>query len=100
MASAAGAQSPAPGTRVESAPAVQARCSADSRCAREPGSRGQLAARTPAKWTRYGTTLAGALVFLVGALTLSEYLGGWSIGIDQWLFHEAANTVATSEPSK
>ncbi len=48
IASASGAQSPAPGTSVASAPAAHARCNARSRSAGEPGSLGQLAASTPA----------------------------------------------------
>jgi len=52
------------------------------------------------KATRFWTMLAGALVVTLGALTLSEYLGGWNLGIDQWLFRDVPNTVGTSEPGR
>lgn len=54
IAAAAGAQSPAPDTKVASAPAAQARRNARSRSAGEPGLRGQFAARTPANTSRAG----------------------------------------------
>ena len=52
------------------------------------------------KSARFWMTLAGALVVALGVLTLSEYLGGWNLGIDQWLFRDDPNTVGTSEPGR
>lgn len=40
------------------------------------------------------------LAGLIGLLTLAEYLFGWDIGIDQWLFVESAGTVGTSHPGR
>lgn len=37
---------------------------------------------------------------VIGLLTLSEYLFGWNLGIDQLLFREAAGAVGTSEPGR
>jgi PAS domain S-box-containing protein len=58
------------------------------------------------KSTRFWTMLAGALVVTLGVLTLSEYLGGWNLGIDQWLFRDDPNLrddpniVGASEPGR
>jgi hypothetical protein len=37
-------------------------------------------------------------VALIGALTLSEHVFGWNLGIDQVLFTEAAGALATTSP--
>ncbi|MEG4205403.1 PAS domain S-box protein [Microcoleus sp. Pol7_A1] len=34
------------------------------------------------------------LVIVIGLLTLSEYLFGWHLGIDEWLFRDVASSVA------
>ncbi len=39
-------------------------------------------------------------VALVGLLTLSEYVFGWDIGIDQLLFRESLNAAGTSNPGR
>jgi PAS domain S-box-containing protein len=41
-----------------------------------------------------------AVVALVGALTLSEHVFGWSLGIDQLLFTEPAGALATTSPGR
>ena len=41
--------------------------------------------------------VCAVVVSLVGLLTLSEYLFGWNLGIDQLLFKEAPGAVATSD---
>lgn len=35
--------------------------------------------------------LLAAAVFLIGLLTLSQYLFGWDLHVDQWLFRDSAN---------
>ncbi|MFA7241269.1 MAG: ATP-binding protein [Sulfuricellaceae bacterium] len=42
----------------------------------------------------------GLLAGLIGLLTLSEYVFGWNLGIDQWLIREPAGTVGTSHPGR
>jgi PAS domain S-box-containing protein len=49
---------------------------------------------------RFWATLMAAVMVALGALTLSEYLFGWELGIDQWLFHDAGNLVGTSQPGR
>jgi PAS domain S-box-containing protein len=49
---------------------------------------------------RFWTTLMTAAMVAVGTLTLSEYLFGWELGIDQWLFHDADHLVGTSQPGR
>jgi PAS domain S-box-containing protein len=49
---------------------------------------------------RFWATLMAAVMVAVGALTLSEYLFGWELGIDQWLFHDADHLVGTSQPGR
>lgn len=39
-------------------------------------------------------------VSLIGLLTLSEYLFGWNLGIDQLLFREPVTAIATSNPGR
>jgi uncharacterized membrane protein YozB (DUF420 family) len=41
--------------------------------------------------------VCAVVVLLVGLLTLSEYLFGWTLGIDQLLFKEVPGAVATSD---
>lgn len=48
---------------------------------------------------RAGQACAAA-VALVGALTLSEHLFGWNLGIDQLLFTEPAGAPATTSPGR
>ena len=42
----------------------------------------------------------GLLAGLIGLLTLGEYVFGWNLGIDQWLFREPPGTVGTSHPGR
>jgi PAS domain S-box-containing protein len=44
--------------------------------------------------------LCSFIVFTIGLSTLSEYLCGWDLGIDQLLFTEAPQAVATSHPGR
>ena len=44
--------------------------------------------------------LCAAFVALLGALTLSEHLFGWNLGIDQLLFREAPGSPATASPGR
>jgi len=46
------------------------------------------------------TTVFGAVVALVGILTLLEYSFGWNLGIDQWLVHEAVDATQTVAPGR
>ncbi len=51
--------------------------------------------------TRQRAGLACAsVVALIGLLTITEYLVGWDLGIDQVLVREAAGTVATYSPGR
>jgi methyl-accepting chemotaxis protein len=70
-----------------------------------------MKANTAAGFVLVGTALALAakgraarvcagLVALLGALTLSEYVGGWDLGIDQLLFKEPAGAVGTFAPGR
>lgn len=43
---------------------------------------------------------AAAIVVMIGALTVSEYLFSWNLGIDQLLFRESADAVLTSSPGR
>lgn len=43
---------------------------------------------------------AAAVVLLVGLLTLSEYLIGWDLGIDQALFQEISGSPGTAYPGR
>ena len=49
---------------------------------------------------RFWATLMAAVMVALGALTLSEYLFGWELGIDQWLFHDVDHLVGTSQPGR
>jgi PAS domain S-box-containing protein len=50
-----------------------------------------LSQREPPKFPRRLATAFAILVAAIGALTLTEYLFGWSLGIDQLLSHEDAS---------
>ena len=49
---------------------------------------------------RFWAALVAVVMLALGALTLSEYLVGWELGIDQWLFHDADHLVGTSQPGR
>lgn len=59
-----------------------------------------LKAIRPSRWTRTLAQLFPAIVALIGLLTVSEYLFGWNLGIDQMLFREPPGTVGTSDPGR
>ena len=44
--------------------------------------------------------VAASIVAAIGALTLVQYVSGWSLGIDQALFSEDVAAVATSHPGR
>ena len=48
-----------------------------------------LSGREAGKSIKFWTTLIAVVVAVFGLLTLIEYLGGWTFGIDQWLFHDS-----------
>jgi PAS domain S-box-containing protein len=52
------------------------------------------------KQIRLSTAVMAVVVIAVGTLTLGEYLFGWELGIDQLLFHDAANPTGTSQPGQ
>ena len=54
----------------------------------------------PQAWKKSGMLLLVSLVLLVSGLTLLEYLTGYSIGIDQGLFMDAATSPGTSQPGR
>ncbi|HYX84957.1 MAG TPA: hypothetical protein VE777_08295, partial [Gaiellales bacterium] len=44
--------------------------------------------------------LCAVMVVVIPALTLSEYVVGWNLGIDQLLFHESQSAVGTAVPGR
>ncbi|MBU2603376.1 MAG: PAS domain-containing protein, partial [Actinobacteria bacterium] len=60
-----------------------------------------LSANDPAdnRFRRAGLVCAG-LAALMGLLTLSQYLFGWNLGIDQFLFREAVGAAGTSNAGR
>ena len=44
--------------------------------------------------------LCGLLAGLIGLLTLSEYVFGWNLGMDQWLFRDLADPLGKSLPGQ
>jgi PAS domain S-box-containing protein len=49
---------------------------------------------------RLTSAVVAVVVIALGTLTLGEYLFGWEFGIDQLLFHDAANPTGTSQPGR
>lgn len=60
-----------------------------------------LLSRSPlsSRRARAGRLLA-LLVALIGAVTLLEYLSGWDLGIDEFLFRDDPAAVATGSPGR
>jgi len=50
--------------------------------------------------TRFWAIIMAIAVIVLGALTLSEDLFGWNIGIDQWLFRDLSGSVKISSPGR
>jgi PAS domain S-box-containing protein len=50
--------------------------------------------------TRIWTAGLSIGVIALGALTLSEDLFGWNLGIDQWLFHDTGGLAKNSSPGR
>lgn len=59
-----------------------------------------LRAGTPAHPLRLAVRVSAGLVIALGALTLSQHLFGWNLGVDQLLFREAAGAIATTSPGR
>jgi PAS domain S-box-containing protein len=49
---------------------------------------------------RFWTTMVAVVVIALGALNLGEYLFGWELGLDQWLFRDADFRVGISQPGR
>jgi len=49
---------------------------------------------------RFWATMVAAVVIASGASNLSEYLFGWELGMDQWLFRDADFRVGISQPGR
>lgn len=49
---------------------------------------------------RFIAKSCATVVALIGLLTLTEYIFGWELGIDQLLFRESAEVVGTSHPGR
>lgn len=47
-------------------------------------------------FARYLAASFAIIVALIGALTILEYLSGWYLGIDNWLFNEPEGAIGTS----
>jgi hypothetical protein len=58
-----------------------------------------LLIRRPVGWSWLAFVLA-TTAGGIGALTLSEHLFGWNLGIDQLLFNEAVGAAATASPGR
>lgn len=56
--------------------------------------------QSPNRFTRRIAQVCACLVTLIGLLSLSEYLFGWNLGIDQLLFKEPLGAVGTSHPGR
>jgi signal transduction histidine kinase/CheY-like chemotaxis protein len=56
--------------------------------------------REPSPLLRLVGQIAAAIVALIGALTLSQHLFGWNLGIDQMLFTEPLGERATASPGR
>jgi PAS domain S-box-containing protein len=52
------------------------------------------------QWRRRIAKVCAFTAVLVGLLTLSEYLFGWDLGLDQLLFQESLEAVGTSHPGR
>src|SRR5688572_27633237 len=52
------------------------------------------------RWRRWPGRACAAVVAAVGALTLSEHLIGWDLGIDQILFTEAPGVFGSTLPNR
>jgi PAS domain S-box-containing protein len=64
------------------------------------GSLNLLAPGVPNRFLRLAALAAAFVVALMGLLTLSEYLYGWDLDIDQRLFSEPAGSIGTSSPGR
>jgi signal transduction histidine kinase len=51
-------------------------------------------------WARRAGQLLALLALMLGALSLSEHLVGWNLGIDQFLFREPPGALATLSPGR
>lgn len=54
----------------------------------------------PAPWTRPAGRFFALLAGTIGALTLSEHLFAWNLGIDELLFEESPGAAATTSPGR
>ena len=59
-----------------------------------------LSAREPDRYLRLAAVAASFVVAVIGVLTLSEYLYGWDLDIDQLVFSESATSIGTSSPGR
>lgn len=60
-----------------------------------------LASRpTLAPWSHLAARICAAMIILIALLVVSQYLFGFELGIDQWLFREPTGTVGTSNPGR
>ena len=51
-------------------------------------------------WQRWLGSVLAVFAATAGALTLSEHLGGWDLGIDQLVAREPAGAIATASPNR
>jgi protein-histidine pros-kinase len=59
-----------------------------------------VALTRPGSWARPLAACAGAAVLILGALTLSQDLAGWQLGIDEWLVRDATGTARFTVPGR
>jgi PAS domain S-box-containing protein len=60
----------------------------------------QLTTRIPSNYAKWISKVCAIAVFCVGTLTLSQYLWGWNLGIDELLFADAPISHKTSHPGR
>lgn len=59
-----------------------------------------LGAPRASRLARHVARACAAAIALTGALTLSEHLFGWNLGIDELLFRDAPRSIGTSSPGR
>jgi signal transduction histidine kinase/CheY-like chemotaxis protein len=54
----------------------------------------------PQAWKKNLAVMLAMAVIFIGGATLAEYISGYSLGIDQWLFPDSATSVGTTQPGR
>lgn len=51
-------------------------------------------------WRSYVALASASLSAVIGALTFTQHVAGWNLGIDELLFHEAPGAASTASPGR